>query len=132
MIFITTSPKEKFVSMTKIYLPENDDDLLDECRIETYRSSGSGGQHVNVTNSAVRLVHLPTGITVTSQKGRSQYANKQDCIEKLRAEVDRLNYRKPKRLATHVPRSVKAKNSIKKKKDSEKKQLRRSSNHDVD
>lgn len=117
--------------MAKIYLPESDDALLDECKFESYRSSGSGGQHVNVTNSAVRLIHLPTGIVVTSQKGRSQYANKQDCLEKLRAEVEKLNYRKPKRIATRIPRSVKVKNSIKKKKDSAKKQSRRSS-HDVD
>jgi len=111
--------------MTYIKLPENDDDLLAQCRVDTYRSSGSGGQHVNVTDSAVRLTHVPTGLIVTSQKGRSQYYNKLDCISKLRALVDKLNYRQPKRLATKVPRSVIQKNKVKKSKDSEKKRLRR-------
>ncbi len=94
----------------KIILPERDDDLLAECEISTYRASGSGGQHVNKTDSAVRLVHLPTGLTVTSQKLRSQYQNKQDCIHKLRQLVERLNYRQPKRVPTRVPYSVKRDN----------------------
>ena len=84
----------------KIELPEDDDELLACCRVETYRSSGSGGQHVNVTDSAVRLTHIPTGIAVTSQKERSQYLNKQECLKKLRAVVEKLNYRKPKRIPT--------------------------------
>jgi protein subunit release factor A len=111
--------------MSRIILPDDEDALLSECKVETYRSSGSGGQHVNVTDSAVRLTHLPSGIVVTSQKGRSQYANKQDCISKLRESVEKLNYRKPKRIPTRVSKSVKLKNRVKKEKDSEKKRLRK-------
>lgn len=111
-------------NMGKIHLPDDDDALLSECEISTYRSSGSGGQHVNVTDSAVRLVHLPTGIVVSSQKERSQYLNKQDCIKKLRKVVAKLNYRKPKRIPTRIPRAVKTKNRLKKTKESEKKRLR--------
>ena len=80
---------------------------------------------MNVTDSAVRLTHVPTGIVVTSQKERSQHLNKKDCLEKLRKKVEQLNYRKPKRVATRVPRSVRKKNRVKKEKESKKTQLRR-------
>lgn len=110
--------------METIRLPSDDDDLLKECHISAFRATGSGGQHVNVTDSAVRLVHIPTGLVVTSQKERSQYLNKRECLAKLRKKVAILNYRKPKRFATRVPSSVKNKNLGKKKKDSQKKRLR--------
>ncbi len=113
------------LGLIKIKLPEKDQDLLTECRVEAYRASGSGGQHVNVTDSAVRLTHLPTGIAVTSQKERSQHLNKQECLEKLREKVTQLNYRKPRRKATCVPYSVKKKDQTKKMKESQKKRLRR-------
>lgn len=108
----------------KIILPESDEELLMQCRVTAFRASGSGGQHVNVTDSAVRLLHIPTGIVVTSQKGRSQFFNKQDCIQKLRKIVDKLNYRAPKRIPTKISKSVKNKNRAKKAKHSEKKKLR--------
>jgi len=90
-----------------IILPELDEDLLRECEIETFRSSGPGGQHVNKTESAVRLRHLPSGIVVSSQQERSQHRNKALCLQRLRQKVARLNYRPPKRVPTRVPRSAK-------------------------
>ena len=90
-----------------IKLPESDDDLLRECEVETFRSSGPGGQHVNKTESAVRLKHLTSGLVVTSQQERSQHRNKALCLKKLREKVKRINYRPAKRVPTRVPRSVK-------------------------
>jgi ribosome-associated protein len=110
--------------MTKITLPASDAELLAQCSFEAYRASGRGGQHTNVTDSAVRLVHRPTGLVVTSQKTRSQYLNKQECLTKLRRAVKKLNYKQPKRVATRMPRSVKIKNRARKMKASKKKNLR--------
>jgi len=72
-------------------IPESDEALLAECDVQTFRAGGPGGQHQNVTDSAVRLVHRSTGLTVTSRAQRSQYLNKKDALRRLRIKLRRLN-----------------------------------------
>lgn len=91
----------------KIILPESDEDLLRECAVDTFRASGPGGQHVNKTESAVRLTHLPTGVVVTCREERSQHRNKTICLRKLRERVERLNHRPVRRVPTRTTRAAK-------------------------
>jgi len=86
-----------------IILPPTDEKLLLECTVDTYRSGGAGGQHVNKTESAVRVTHLATGIVVTCQSERSQHQNKARCLEILRAKVARLNTPREVRVPTRIP-----------------------------
>jgi ribosome-associated protein len=92
--------------------------------VETYRSRGPGGQHKNKSETAVRLTHPPSGITVVATEHRSQAQNKKLAFERLRERLRKLNQRAKPRIPTRVPRSVTEQRLQGKKRRAMKKRLR--------
>lgn len=102
-----------------------DRDVLErEVEIEFFRASGPGGQHVNKTESALRLTHWPSGVVVAVQDSRSQHRNRDMAFTRLVERLERLNYVKPKRVATKPTKASKKRRLEGKKQVGEKKRTR--------
>lgn len=107
-------------------IPESDDALLAECDVQAFHASGPGGQSVNTSDSAVRIRHIPSGITVVCRRERSQLHNKRLCLERLRERLKAMMAPPPPpRRATRKSRGVRAGELAAKARHARLKQMRR-------
>ena len=95
-----------------------------EVEIDVFRASGPGGQHVNKTESALRLTHWPSGVVVTAQDSPSQHRNREIAFERLAERLERLNYVPKKRVPTRPSKAAKKRRLEVKKQVGRKKQAR--------
>ena len=101
------------------------DELAAQCDVQVFRATGPGGQGVNTTDSAVRMVHRPTGEVVVSRESRSQYRNRQLCLQKLRDGFARRAVPPKVRHKTKPSRAARARRMDEKHRRAQVKQLRR-------
>jgi protein subunit release factor B len=103
----------------------SDDALLAQCEVQSHRASGPGGQHRNKAETAIRLVHLPSGVTAEGKDERSRTQNLRIALARLREKLARRAYRPPPRHATRPTRASKERRIDSKRRQSAKKAARR-------
>ena len=119
-------------SHSGVPIPQSDTALLEQCRVDVFRSGGKGGQHQNVTESGVRLTHRPTGVVVISRRLRSQHANKRRAVGALRKILLALNTPEKLRIPTRPTRGARERRLSLKRRHSFKKIFRRKPRVDDD
>ena len=100
------------------------DEIARDCDVQVFRASGPGGQCVNTADSAVRMTHVPSGMTVTSHESRSQFRNRQLCLQKLRDRFVREAVPPKARRATKATRASKERRLAQKRRRSQTKAQR--------
>ncbi len=116
----------------KITVPKSDEALLAQCRVETFRAGGPGGQHQNKTETAVRIVHLATGISSVARDERSQLRNRHLAINRLREKLKAHNKMPEPRHRTIIPKREKKKRLERKRQRSQTKKLRKKPDTDLE
>lgn len=108
----------------------SDSELLSECRIDTFRAGGKGGQHQNKAETGVRITHLPTGTTAVARDSRSQATNRARALDRLRSKLTARARVAPPRRPTAVPLKERRKRVDDKKRRARLKRLRRNPSED--
>ena len=102
-----TVPTTAAPATARVIFSTDRETLESEVRIDTYRASGPGGQHVNKTNSAIRITHEASGVVVIAQDSSSQFRNKETAFERLIEKLKKRNHVPKKRFATKPTRASK-------------------------